>query len=169
MLSRALLPHRVLLVFLLCLPIVAAAQGAKTKEIAAPLSRILGLAQALTQLDAGQDRVVKDGPREHTIKEPYKFGPGFRIAMARNLTALKPLIEGYEKEIAALRSEIVGTKAIKDDAPELARLNEENRKLLAMPQKANLYVILESELKLEVNTIPIAMLSNLEIILEYDK
>lgn len=156
--------RRLLLIALLCLPLTAAAQGSKTKEVAAPVSRMIALANAIASLD-GSDRVVKDGASERVVKEPYKFERGFRIAMARNLTALKPILEGYEKELSVIRVEIGGE--IKDGSPAMMRLNEENRRLLAIVQKANLFTIAEAELKLDVNQIQISILSALEPIMEH--
>lgn len=134
------------------------------KEITMPTSTAIVLMQGLSSLD-GYERTVKDGARERVVIERYKFERGFVMAMARNLTALKAIQEAYEKEITAIRAEVADGGEIKD-GPQLARLNDENRKLLALPQKIELVTIQEAELKLDVNPIPISVISALAPIME---
>ncbi len=158
---------RLLAVFLVCLPLTAAAQASKTKEIVMPLGRFIELANAIAALD-GVDRIIKDGANERVQKDTtiYKFGVGFRVAMSRNLTAIKPIVEAYNKELGDLRSQV---GEIKEGSPALARLNDENRRLLAVEQRASLFTFQEAELKLDVNPIPVSVLSGLDPIIEYQK
>lgn len=157
---------RILLIALFCLPIVASAQGSKTREVTLPMGRMFSLFNSIAQLD-GYDRAVKDGANERIVNEKYKFERGFRSAMSRNMSALKPIIEAFDKERQALQVEYGAHNCTATPSPECIKFNIEERRLLALEHKASLFTIAEAELKLDQNPIPIAILSALDPIMEY--
>lgn len=151
---------------LLAVPAVVVADSEKTREVKLPMSRILGLANALAALDGYED-VVKDGAAEKVVRRAYKFEPGLRTSISRNITTLRPLLEGYNKEQSDLLVSITGGTLPAPNTPETARFNIESNRVLAVEWKLNLFILRETELKMEVNPIPGTILSNLDPIMEY--
>lgn len=155
----------VLVAFVCLLPVSSVAQSAK-KEITITQMRALGLFNAITGLDAKTDRVIKDGSNEKTIQEPYKFEPGLRTTMARNLSALRPIVEGYEKDRNALIVSLSDKGTIPPE--KTVEFSTQERALALIEVKVMLHTIAEKDLRLDQNpSIPIAVLSALDPILEY--
>lgn len=155
------------------LVVSTAAAQPKAKEVSLPLGRLIGLANAIVALD-GPERVVREGDKERVIKDvlAYKFAPGFKTSMGRNLTALKVVVESYEKEINEVRDRmLLECKCKFDDGSDKAKLqldklNDANRALMAVLQKVSLMTFNEGQLDLKNNNIPVSILSGLDPIIE---
>lgn len=144
----------------------AIAQAAKVREVTLPLSRMLEINGGLAALDK-YDRVVREGERERVVQDVYKFEPGLRIVIMKNMSALRPIVEGLDKERAAILVELSGGSGeLKPGTPEAAAFNLRLRDLAQKPQSASLIPIAEAELKLAVNPIPSSVLLQIEPILD---
>lgn len=133
---------------LLAILAIDPADASERKQITLSVNEMLGLSNALMALD-GHDRVTKDGAREVIVKESYKFGPGFRLAVARNMTVLRHFIIDTQSV----------ARSLGEDKQAIDKLGTEKHGIELIP-------IEELELKLDVNEIPPSVLSGLSPILE---
>jgi hypothetical protein len=120
---------------------------------------------ALHALD-GHQEIVHDGDRQSVVTVPYKFGPGFRWALATDWTALQPIAEAYQKAARAEAGELSPGGAIKDGTPEAKKFAEADAILQAKEQTVNIVRLKLSEFALEKNDIPISALSALSPIID---
>jgi len=110
-------------------------------EISLPVNDIVAIGNALVSLD-GYDRSVKDGTQDRVIKEPYKFSPGVRLTIARDLTAVKAVVADVQATARGL------------DKAAIDKLGLEKQPIVLAP-------ILTKDLSLDQNPIPPSVLSAL--------
>jgi hypothetical protein len=70
--------------------------AAQAESVSLTVQQTRELYVALSSLD-GYDKVVKDGASEKVVKTPYAFGGGLRLAIGRNLLAVSPTVQAYDK------------------------------------------------------------------------
>lgn len=125
----------------------------------------LKLSGALTALD-GHDDVVKDGQRQSVVKLPYKFGPGLRVVISKDLARLAPVVAVYQDAIKAIRAEVSRGKKIEDDSPELIELNQRNDELLKVEEDMEPLIRIKSSELVGDNPIPGTVLAALWSIID---
>lgn len=126
--------------------------------------QIIDLANAHRALDAGRNRVVKDGDRECIVAEQFDFTGNFRFAMAMNMNRIDGAVAAYNKANAAIfrkhavNGELHPTRnaeAFRAYDDELAALNE-------IEQDIDLTPIKREELNLDKNkTMPFGIVAAL--------
>lgn len=136
---------------------------------------IIDLVNNLAALD-GKTRVIKDGEREQVVREPYKFKPGLRSAIAKNVANLKAVADAYSKTKDGLIGQVTGgmTQIAEkhgetvnpDFQKQMADFQAVNNLLLAEIHEVRLVKIKESELNLEANPIPGTVIAALAPILD---
>lgn len=141
-----------LLIFALAFP-------ASAEEITLSVDRAIALRNALSSLD-GYERAVKDGANERIIKESYKFDPGARWAMSKNITALTPIFDSYRVAVNATIASIAGSKGkIDPGTTEEVEFNRQREELGKAMVTVDVVMLKQEELKAEVNPIPPLILS----------
>lgn len=156
---------------ILCIPIIVRADGEKTRQVKLPLSRMIDLANSLSALEGTYRDVVKDGAAEKELQRPYKLG-ALRIAIGRNLAAIKPILEGYGKAQQEILSDCCGGVSPKPSSDETAVFQRAVGKLMQAEYSANLYILGEAELNVgdpPKNPFPSTVLSGLDPIMDWVK
>lgn len=125
----------------------------------------LELLGALAALN-GSPRVVRDGEREIVVQEPYKFGMGFRLAIAKNIYRLKELDLTYRHARDAVIMELSQGSGRVTDPDAIARLNIRDQQLLAAKQEIPLVSMTIGELNLDQNAIPSTVIAALAPLIE---
>jgi hypothetical protein len=121
---------------------------------------------ALSALD-GYDKVVKDGANEKIVKTPYVFGGGLRLAIGRNLLAIAPTVQAFDKANRELALQYSNGKDKLEGEP-LVKFQNESQKMGEAKTTADLIKIKPSELKLDENPIPGSAIAGLQAILTND-
>src|SRR5262249_24530010 len=97
-----------LVVVSLLLPVVAQAE-----TIHLTLQQAVEVLDALGQLSAGTQKVVKQGAQETTITEHYKgWSLSLILAQAKDINALKPPIQMYEQARTDRQRDVSDAKGI---------------------------------------------------------
>jgi len=128
---------------------------------------VIDVYNALVTLD-GKLRVVKDGEREQVVREPYTFGPGLRVAIAKNIANLKVIADVYAKGRENLILHVTGGRPMIDgnDYEKQLTFAVANAQLMAELHEVAVVTIKEDELKLGVNPIPGTVLAAMAPIIE---
>lgn len=114
-------------------------------EVYLPVNDIVAVGNALVALD-GYDRAVKDGAQDRVIREPYKFSPGVRLTIARDLTTIKAVVADVQTAARGL------------DKAAIDKLGIEKQPLTLAPISAK-------DLSLDQNPIPPSVLSALSVVI----
>jgi hypothetical protein len=151
--------------------ITFAALFVASSALADPVATKLTVGQAWQIINAlhaldGHQEIIHDGDRQSVVTVPYKFGPGFRWALATDWTALQPIAEAYQKAARAEAGELSPGGAIKDGSPEAKKFAEADAMLQAKEQTVSIVRLKLNEFALDKNDIPISALSALSPIID---
>lgn len=178
----------------LTLPAVAASKssGQVTAAAPAPLTIVHGAPRELTvlgavnmlrairTLDSPHDVTVKQDGKDVTVKQTWTFGSGtFRMKIARNAAALATTEQDVEKARIGIVQELLKTAEPDKDgkkpteilptSPQYPELQKQFNDVLNAPaQVTGLMRIKASELKLDINEIPVEVLAALSPIIDDD-
>jgi hypothetical protein len=138
-------------ILLTALPLMTRGEPIKLKG-----DEVIELNRGLAELD-GAFKVVTD-PRtgkDEKVPVAYEFSGKVRFAIARNLTAIKPVIDSLAKTKQAIGEEIAGKGVIevKGEAA-VAAFNRKWGDALKEPVTVDLQRLTESDLNLDRNQIP---------------
>lgn len=129
----------------------------------------INLFSALNGLD-GYDRVVNGSGTEQVVREIYRFGGTVRLAVAKNINALKPTVDAFTEARNSLIKEISNGAGHFNTVtnPEMATklLIEEKIIMEAETDNINLVTISVADLRLDENPIPSSRLAFLSPILQ---
>lgn len=129
------------------------------------VSEASALLSALSALD-GYDRVIKEGGNEKSVRDSYKLGPA-RMAVARNIRALREVVEDFQRaQNALIIEESGGTGSVdqKTNPEGAARVAVEIQKMVDTEHEISLISISEADLKLDVNPIPPSVLASMIVL-----
>lgn len=129
------------------------------------ISEASALLSALSALD-GYERVIKEGGNEKSVRDSYKLGPA-RLTIARNIRALREVVEDFQRaQNALIIEESGGTGSVdpKTNPEGAARVAVEIQKMVETEHAIALLPISEADLKLDVNPIPPSVLASLIVL-----
>lgn len=124
------------------------------------------LAVALTDLGTPHDRLIDQGSGQpqKVVSLPYDFGDeSIRVSMiiARDLAALRPALEAFEKDRAALIKELWGDATPKPEDAQQAIFKSRIAPKADSPFTVDLTKLLESDLNLKQNRIASTTITSL--------
>jgi hypothetical protein len=156
-------------------PANAAAHPSKPEPIHLRLGELEGLANAISALDRGTPRVITvparppgATPSEQVTNVPFELAGSVRFALFRNLSALASSLDAFARTKAAVAREIWGPRppdVVPSDTPEADAWHAKIDPLLAEPIEVRLIAIKTDDLRLDVNPIPLGVLTCLSPIL----
>lgn len=129
------------------------------------MQQIVDLAAAIPAMD-GWDKVVRDAAgREQVVRVPFVLGGAVRLTLARNMQALRPLIDAHSVARDGLIVELSGGKPAITDAATAAEFGRQMQTMAATVHDVDLHTVTEAGLQLDKNEFPIAALAALEPII----
>jgi hypothetical protein len=140
--------------------------AAQAESVSLTVQQTRELYVALSSLD-GYEKIVKDGASEKVVKTPYAFGGGLRLAIGRNLLAVSPTVQVYDKSSRELFTQFAGGKD-KLEGEGLVKFQAEAQKMQDAKASVEVIKIKPAELKLDENPIPGSVIAGLQAILTND-
>jgi hypothetical protein len=156
---------------------LASPAGAQVKpeKLTLPVSQLSDLLTGLNALD-GRDKVIREGALERVVKVEYELDAGVRLAIGRDIMALRQVMQVGQAENQKIRSGFIAAGRLKFsvdgqrvEGEGLAEFNEKAQAILDATADCDLYKLKASDLKLEKNPIPGTVIGSLQPILMDDK
>lgn len=155
--------NKILLTLLIVFaPALALADVVKLKH-----AQLQELSIALSALDGAQKVVPQGEAPAKVVHVAYEFGGKTRLAIARNLSALRRTLEEYEATRVQLLNQVSNGQPdkVQGDTALSAKFYELWRQATAEPAKIDLTLIKTDDLRLDANAIPGSILSALTPVL----
>lgn len=135
------------------------------ETITLTIEQSLNISSALMSLD-GQEKIIKDGDKEKSVKVPYQLSGNTRLAIAKNMTKLNEIAKSYNDARTALVGQFSVDGKIEPNSDNEKKFTIEMKKVIATEQHLDLTKIKISDLNLDANQIPGTVLALLNPILD---
>lgn len=121
----------------------------------------LNALNSLIALD-GHPSVIRDGGKETVITVPYKFKPGFRLSVAKNIAKLRELATAHATATKEIFRELAGEKSeIPRNSQDAISYQEKIEELGEMKHELDIVVCKFEDLDLDVNNIQPTVVASL--------